>query len=877
MRNLFLLCAFAVASAGASPVTIEATFSPGDHTVSGVMRMNTDPSTQEAWFALLPNLGREPNPYVSPLVRDGTYVAGFDPAWTEVARVAWATPTGEVELPFELLPAPPTLQTYSLRDVLLRVPLPGGPGEVVIEFRTKFPHIWLGEPGRLGSFYTWRFGWHPLPTTPPGDGRWPFVLPSLDYRLVLTVPEGWEAALPGEVETERAGDGRTVYRARFRGPSRSLPLFLYPQGAVRRFTLEFPGVTVDGVALPGDEDKLRAVATYVPEILAYYGERYGAYPEGRILLVEHPNELGVAMTADGAVYLPRWLFRRQDLTAGGILSRLGQYILAHELAHLWWGIGIGVDFDAENWLSEGMTQYLSIRWFEDRYGSSGGNVFDLRGRGLGEELVDRELGFLNLREHLTELPYMQTAFLGFDEAVVKPSAEVRYEQASGDRLYNKGYLVLRAAAGLAGEEAFDRVLREAHLRWRSGVFGASDLQELLEAETGEDWGAFFAQWVYGEAWADYGVLGFTRSKEGEEHVTAVQLVRKGTGFLPVTVEVQGAGGETARQVWAAKEAEGTMEFRTSFPVVRAVVDPDGRSLDVDRLNNAWPRKFAVALDRNLLPLDAYLVRPDVETEGVTVQYLDRFGWGIFPRALAVAGWVRYGREGAISGWAALRETLVGALSVTRYLWAQPELGTPGTYWEPVGELTLTLSRRPEWGLGVDLSWGEQLARVHAGGLSLLWLPGSGWTAELGHTGLLGILPHTYLTLGARLGLAGPGAPPTLLPALTEFRTLSGPALPRDERKLVLSLGVWLPPLRPDYSLGGAALVTEVRPRVYLTGARLWKVGQGEETTPTYLEAGAEAAVQVELLGGLARLRVLLGAGWPLLPGGEAVLYFGLGF
>ncbi|MCX7750288.1 MAG: M1 family aminopeptidase [Candidatus Bipolaricaulota bacterium] len=876
MRTLILCVLGSLAAAASSaPVTIEAAFSPGDHTVSGTMRIAVEGSLAEAWFALLGNLGREPNPYVSPLVQDGTYVAGFDPAWTEIERVAWATPGGETELPYDLLPAPPTLQTYSLGDVLLRVPLPGGPGEIVIEFRTRFPHLWLGEPGRLGDVHTWRFGWHPVPTASPTDGRWPFVLPAHDYRLRLTVPEGWIAALPGEVAEERV-EKETRYTVRFAGPVRSISLFLAPQGSVRPFTLSFPGVTVEGVALPGDEDKLRTMATYVPEILAYYGERYGAYPEGRVLLVEHPNEVGVAMTADGVVFLPRWYFRRQDLTARGVLSRYGQYILAHELAHLWWGIGIGVDFDAENWLSEGTSQYLAIRWFEDRYGATGGNVFALEGRGLGEEVVERELGFLNLREHLTELPYMERAFSGFDEALAKPLSEVRYEQATGDRLYNKGYLVLRAAAALAGEDAFDRVLREAHARWRAGRFGSSDLQALLEGETGRDWGPFFAAWVYGEAWADYAALGLTRSRDGEEHVTVVQLSRRGTGAMPVTVEVQGPKGERERARWDAEAETATLEFRTTFPVVRAVVDPDGRAPDVDRLNNAWPRKFTVALDRNALPLDAYLVRPDLESEGMTIQYLDRFGWGIFPQALAVAGWVRYGREGALSGWAALGETLLGALSFTRYLWNRPTLGTPGTYWERVGELTLTVSRRPEWGLGLDLAWGENLARAHAGGLSLLWLPGVGWAAELGHTHLLGLFPHAYLTLGARFGLASPGAPEKLLPALTELRTLPGEALPQGERKTVFSLGIWLPPLRPDYSLGGAALVTEVRPRLYLSWARLWKRGQEGETIAAYLEAGAEAVATLELLGGLAAVQVILGVGWPLVPGGEAVFYFGLG-
>lgn len=871
------LCCLLLTLAGealASSVQIESTFVPDEHAIVGTMRMGWDSSPGEAWFALLGNFGREPNPYLSPLAQDGSYVSGFDPAWTVIERVAWSTPDGEEELPFELHPAPPTLQTYSLDDVLLRVELPEGEGDLLIAFRTRFPHIWAGEPGRLGDVYTWRFGWHPLPASPPMDGTWPFLLSAHDYRVTLTVPAGWEAALPGEVTREEDGE-RTVFTTSFSAPVRSVSLFLAPKGTLRRATVPLQGIEVEAVALPGDEDLVRALATYVPEILAYYAEKYGPYPEGRLLLVEHPNEIGVAMTADGVVYLPRWLFRRFNLTAGGILSRYSRYILAHELAHLWWGIGIGVDLDAENWLSEGMSQYLALRWYEDTFGADGGNVFQLERHGLGEELVNRQLGFVNLRQHMTELPYLQTAFTGFDEAVVKPGGEVRYEQASAVRLYDKGYLVLRAAASLAGEEAFDGVLRQAHAQARSGMFTSSDLQALLEGATGEGWEVFFSQWVYGEAWADYAAAGMVRARDGEEHVTAVHVTRAGTGYMPVTVEVRGAEGERSSQTWDAGAMSATIEFRTPFPVREAVVDPDHRALDVDRLNNAWPRRFVVMLDRNELPLDAYLVQPDAATEGMTIRYLDRFGWGVYPQAMAVSGWVRYGREWTMTGAAAVGETLVGAISLTRHLWATPRLGSAGTYWEPVGELTFTVARQPLWTLGVELGWQEELARAHSGGLSLLWIPPEGWKAELSHTQLLGLAPHLYLTLTVGVGLASPDLPSAFLPALSEFRTRIAGNPPHGDRKAFASLGIWLPPLRPDYSLGGAALVTEVRSRLYASLARLWREGEGGEIIPTYLEVGAEAMIQVEALGGLLGFTAVVGIGWPLSPVGEGVLYLGI--
>ncbi len=72
-------------------------------------------------------------------------------------------------------------------------------------------------------------------------------------------------------------------------------------------------------------------------------------------------------------------------------------------------------------------------------------------------------------------------------------------------------------------------------------------------------------------------------------------------------------------------------------------------------------------------------------------------------------------------------------------------------------------------------------------------------------------------------------------------------------------------------------MTEVRPRVYASWARLWQGEDPPEIVPTYLEAGVEAAIQVEALGGLLGFTVVVGIGWPLSPAGEAVFYVGLGF
>lgn len=864
MRHFLLWVMVLGAAASAAPVRIVGEFDPKTHELRGTQWVEFAAPEEEAWFVLLANLGQEKNPYVSPLVLDSTYVWGFDPSWTRVEEVVWEP--GARPLAYELLPAPATYQTYSLRDVLLRVFLPKEPGTLRLTFRTRFPHVWV-EPGRFEDIYTWRFGWHPiLLPAPPGETL-PLVLPFHRYEVELVLPEGWRAFLPGEASAEG-----NLFRTSFPHPVSSVALYFGPAERFRPFVLEMGGRQWEGVALPGDEGGLRALLTWAPEILAWYEERFGPYPFSRILVVEHPADVGVAMTAEGIVFLPRWFFARENLTASNTLTRLGLYVLAHELAHFWWGIGTGVDFDAENWLSEGLTQYLAISWYEERFGSEGGNLFVFDKKGLGEELVSSYLGFLNLREHLTELPYLELAFLGFDEAVVKPTREVRYDQVTPDRLYNKGYLVLRALAHLVGADAFQQALRRAAQEFRGKKLTVAALKGIVEEESGQDLQRFFADWVWGEAWADYGIAGFRQRRTEEGYEIELILTYAGTGVLPVPVELRGPEDRRKTLRWEPKgEAVETLTVATDFPVREVVLDPEHRVLDTNRLNNRWPRRYVWAM-RNELPLDAYVVRAD-PSGAFSLQYLNRFGFAVYPQERAAGGWIRFGRTGALSGWARVQESLVGSVTLTRYLWATPRTGSTATYWEQVGAFSLTLARLPEWAFGLGLSWSMAVARACAGSASLLLAEG-GYGLSFSHTELFALGPHLYPTLTLSLGFASPELPPRFWPTLAELRflALGEEGAPQAQNKAAAVLGLWLPPILPAYSLAQAALLSEARPRLFLAAGQLWN---DPENRSTFLEVGGEVWITLEALGGLLVLQGVVGLTWPLLPAGPVLLYFGL--
>jgi len=307
-------------------------------------------------------------------------------------------------------------------------------------------------------------------------------------------------------------------------------------------------------------------------------------------------------------------------------------------------------------------------------------------------------------------------------------------------------------------------------------------------------------------------------------------------------------------------------------VQEVVVDPEHRVLDVDRLNNRWPRRFVLAL-KNDLPLDGYLISAG-SGGAFSLRYLDRFGFSVYPQELSVEGFVSFGREGQFSLWAQVSETLVGAATFTKYLWHTPPTGSTATYWENFGQLSLTVGRVPDWAFSLKLAWAETMAHARAGGASLLIVPNQGFRGDLAHTELLALGPNLYPTLTLSLSFASSGLPSRFWPVLTELRSLAlgQESLPEGRYKIAAILGLWLPPYFPDYSLAQAALVSEVRPRMFLTVGQIWTEPTSRKT---HLEVGGELWITVEALGGFLTMNVVVGLAYPLLPAGPTLLYFGL--
>ena len=679
---------------------------------------------QEIPFALIANWGAEPNPYLAPTLTDAQYTAGFDPTWTRISQV---TDTAGVALSFRLTQAPPSLQTFSLEAGLLIVELdsPLAPGAEVlirIDFETKFARASAADNCVYKDTYTWRFGWNPV-LVGPGAFAGKFQLPAADYDVELTIPEDYQA-YGGADAQQKIGSAAGIKTIAFTNerPTRSVPLIIGPE--LSSVSTEWNGVTIQAVTLPGGESYARGALSYAEGILDYHSEHFGPFAGTRLIIAENPTSGFFGMAADGFVLVGSSIVRLKDMPALGIYDRVAEYLLAHEIAHLWWGIGIGTDFNAENWISEGFAEYLSITYFEDRYGAFNPNLLSHLQPGLVEDLMLESLGYMNLRQHMSELPYLALLQVGFDEPIVQPMADSQYLNGITIRTYSKGYLALRALESILGQETLHSILLQARNDWNGKLFSVDDFKLLAEQVSQQDLSDFFASWIYGATQFDMGVSEFETHKVESGYLTLLTLSGIDPIF-PVQIQATLTDGSTVQMEFAPTCCSAdNVPVETILPVSAIALDPEEMLPDSNRFNNHWPRKILInhpfrsdeAPDIGR-PLDAYVI--NILPTGISGSFRNDHAWSLmilphvdpdmswdsfstqeFEPLLDVVGafGANIGRDLNLSFTGMITaldlQTGTGELNATltaRILgFSHPQTGQAGNYWYPSWQHALTV-------------------------------------------------------------------------------------------------------------------------------------------------------------------------------------------
>src|SRR5438067_1319701 len=152
-----------------------------------------------------------------------------------------------------------------------------------------------------------------------------------------------------------------------------------------------------------------------------------------------------------------------------LLDSSPDWLIAHELAHQWWGDLVTCRSWSHLWLNEGFASYAEALWAEHSEGADA-YAYDMLHKSRGAISGGRSRPIIDRR-----YPNPDSMFDG--------------------RAYPKGAFLLHMLRRQLGEEAFWRSIKSYATEYQFQSVETSDFRKVLERETGRDLERFFYDWA----------------------------------------------------------------------------------------------------------------------------------------------------------------------------------------------------------------------------------------------------------------------------------------------------------------------------------------------------------------------------------------------
>ena len=295
---------------------------------------------------------------------------------------------------------------------------------------------------------------------------------------------------------EDLGDGDIIRRYRM-----SQPLTTYLVGvAVSTYTQidythtgAYGDIPVQLIAKPGDMADMENSFEFLGDAIDALEAWYGPYAWERVGYVLTPRG---AMEHSTSIAFP---------TASGINGPTfgANRLIAHELAHHWWGNVTTLSSPANMWIKEGNAEY-------------GAHLFT-------EYAMGKEAFITQVKDnHQVVLNTAHVNDDGFQQL-----SGIPYEQTYGTHTYNKGASIIHNMRAYMGDTLFQQGQSAVLQDFAFQAVDAETYRDHLTASTGVDMTSYFEDWLFQPGHADYEIDNTVVTPNGNNFDVTVEIQQKG--------------------------------------------------------------------------------------------------------------------------------------------------------------------------------------------------------------------------------------------------------------------------------------------------------------------------------------------------------------
>lgn len=323
------------------------------------------------------------------------------------------------------------------------------------------------------------------------------------------------------------------------------------------------------VAQPGDIGSMDDSFEFLGDAIDGLESWYGPYIWSRV---------GYVLTPVGAMeHVHNIAFPRGVGTSGPNFDQ--NRLLAHELAHQWWGNVTTLSSPANMWIKEGNAEYGAHLFTEYVFGK--------------EAFIDQ------MRSN--QLNVLRNAHVEDDG--FQPLSGIPYEQTYGIHTYNKGAAVMHNMRSYMGDSLYAMAQTAVLQDLAFSAVDAEEYRDYLSAVSGLDMNPFFDAWIFSPGFSNYELEEMSVTPNGDMYEVDVMVEQK----LRATEEYHNnepvsitffAEDQSSETVYMRADGEfSSAEFMLTFEPVMTVINFD-QTLNMGRMN----RSYEITESGNL-PLD----------------------------------------------------------------------------------------------------------------------------------------------------------------------------------------------------------------------------------------------------------------------------------
>lgn len=277
--------------------------------------------------------------------------------------------------------------------------------------------------------------------------------------------------------------------------------------------------------------------------LEFYSTLIGPYPFEKLANVQSKTRFG-GMENAGCIF-----YAEESVTGKGHAEGL----MAHEIAHQWFGNSVTERNWYDVWLSEGFATYLTHLYFRQFAGNE-----------------SFKLGLIIDRERIIKYARKKTA-------PVIDTTITDWNQLLNTNTYQKASWFLHMLNEKTGDSVFVNILRKYYADFRDSTAITSDFEQVAETVSGRNLTTFFRQWLYQPGFPVI-KTNWQQRNSGKLTLEFKQMQPNYLFTFPLEIELQLKNGKSLLKTIEISDWQSQLAFNLESEVESIRLDPNVKLL-----------------------------------------------------------------------------------------------------------------------------------------------------------------------------------------------------------------------------------------------------------------------------------------------------------